>query len=105
MISRGQLTMSRDHVLAVLRSRYPEMVERFAVTSMWIFGSASRDELGDHSDVDVLAAFDGGATFDRYFGLKSFLEELLCRPVDLATERMVTPRLRRRIADELLHVA
>ncbi len=97
--------MSRDEVLAALRSGLPEMIERFGVTAMWIFGSASRDELHERSDVDVLVAFAGRPTFDRYFGLKAHLEDLLGRPVDLATERMITPRLRRRIASELLHVA
>jgi predicted nucleotidyltransferase len=97
--------MSRDQLIAMLRARYPEMCDRFGVASLWIFGSASRDELGEDSDVDLMVSFNGRATFDRYFGLKLYLEELLGRPVDLATERMLKPRLRRRIESELLRVA
>jgi uncharacterized protein len=97
--------MSRDEIVATLRARCPEMADRFGMASLWIFGSASRDELNEHSDVDLMVAFQGRATFDGYFGLKLFLEEILGRPVDLATERMLKPRLRRRIESELLRVA
>lgn len=97
--------MDREQIVATLRTRFPEMSDRFGVASLWLFGSASRGELSEHSDVDLLVAFDGWATFDRYFGLQLYLEELLGRRVDLATERMLKPRLRQRIESELLHVA
>jgi predicted nucleotidyltransferase len=97
--------MTREEVLETLQAHYPEMGERFGVASLAIFGSASRNELRDGSDVDVLVTLKGPATFDGYFALKYYLEELLGREVDLATDKMVKPRLRRRIANELLHVA
>lgn len=97
--------MDREQIIATLRTSLSEMSGRFGVASLWLFGSASRGELRENSDVDLLVAFDGRATFDRYFGLKLYLEELLGRRVDLATERMLKPRFRQRIESELLHVA
>ena len=75
------------------------------MASLAIFGSASRDELQEDSDIDVLVAFAGPATFDGYFGLKSYLEDLLGRNVDLATHAMLKPRLKANIEADLLHVA
>ncbi len=97
--------MSRDEILELLRSHYPEMVERYDVALLSIFGSISRDEHNDSSDLDVLVSFNGPATFDGYMGLKFYLEELLNRSVDLVTDNALKPGLRRRIEGELLDVA
>jgi len=101
----GEISMSRDEILELLRSHYTEMVERYDIASLSIFGSISRDEHDDSSDLDVLVSFKGAATFDGYMGLKFYLEELLGRHVDLITPPALKPRLRRRIEKELLHVA
>ena len=61
--------------------------------------------MNEDSDVDVLVTFDGPATFDRYFSLKFYLEELFKREVDLATDKMIKPRFRKHIEKELIHVA
>ncbi len=57
------------------------------------------------SDVDVLVAFDGAATYDRYFDLKDYLETLFNRPVDLVTENGLKPRARLHIERDLIRVA
>ncbi len=83
--------MSREQILRVLQAKYPEMVEKFDVTSLSIFGSAGRDELREESDVDILVEFRGPTSFDGYFDLKFYLERLLDRPVDLATQNIDPP--------------
>lgn len=56
-----------------------------------MFGSASRDEAGPSSDVDVLVSFTAPATFDRYMDVKLFIEDLLGCRVDLVTEDALRP--------------
>lgn len=97
--------MNRTIIVDELGRRFPEMAERFGVASLSLFGSASRDTLRPGSDIDVLVSFIGPATFDRYFGLKNYLEDALGRLVDLATPNMLRPRLQERIKAELLRVA
>lgn len=97
--------MDRAAIVVALKNHYPELSRQFGVASLALFGSASRDTLRPESDIDILVTFAGPATFDRYFGLKNFLEELLRRPVDLATPNMLKPRLQKAIEDELLRVA
>ena len=55
--------------------------------------------------MDILAAFEGPATFDRYMGLKLELEDLLGRPVDLGTPQTLRPELRARVEKDLISVA
>jgi predicted nucleotidyltransferase len=95
---------TREEVLARL-ARHRGELARFRVASLALFGSAARGDLEVRSDVDMLVTFAGPATFDGYMDLKSFLENLLGRRVDLVTSGALKPALRSRIAHELVHVA
>ena len=97
--------MNRSQVLALLADHRDEIVRRFAVRGLSVFGSAARDEMHEGSDVDILVEFEGPATFDGFVGLKDYLEALLGAKVDLATDAMIKPRLRQRIEKDLRRVA
>ena len=97
--------MVSNEVLDTLRANLHQIKQGFGVESLAVFGSASRGELRADSDVDLLVRFDRPASFDSYFALKFHLEDLLGRNVDLATDKMVRPRLRRHIEKDLLVVA
>ena len=94
----------RTEVIERIRTAATDLEQCFGVASLALFGSAGRDELGPGSDVDILVDFTGGADLDRYFGVKFRLEDLLGRPVDLATGPMLGPRLRESIAEDLFYV-
>ena len=96
--------MKRQHVLELLTRGKPELQARFGVTRLALFGSISRDEATDGSDVDILVAFDGPATSKRYFGVQFYLEDLLGCPVDLVTEKALRPELRPYIEQERINV-
>jgi uncharacterized protein len=86
--------MDRQRALTLLTEHKPELVRRFGVLRLALFGSVARDAATASSDVDVLVAFDGPATSARYFGLQFYLEDLLGCPVDLVTEKALRDRLR-----------
>ncbi len=97
--------MNRSTILAKLQEHRDEIERRYRVKRFSLFGSAARDELQEDSDVDVLVAFDGPATFDGYLGLKFYLEELLGKEVDLVTESSLKPRARPHVERDLIRVA
>jgi predicted nucleotidyltransferase len=96
--------MKRDEVLAQLAACKSTLVSRYGVERLALFGSTARDAASDASDIDILVAFDGPATSERYFGVQFFLEDLLGRPVDLVTEKALRVELRPFIEREALHV-
>jgi predicted nucleotidyltransferase len=66
--------------------------ERYGVERLRIFGSVLTDRFDrETSDVDFLVAFRPGRDnlFRDYFDLKSELERIVGRGVDLVTERSV----------------
>lgn len=96
--------MRSEEIRRRLSELLPDAKERYGVQELWIFGSSARGEANE-SDLDVIVDFDGPATFDRYMGLKFFLEDSLDMQVDLATRRMLRPLLRGRIEREAVRVA
>jgi len=90
--------------LQLLRAHRPELVRRFGVLDLALFGSTSRDAAGPGIDIDILVTFDGPATSSRYFGLQFYLEDLLGAPVDLVTDKALRPELRPYVEQEAIHV-
>ena len=96
--------MKRDDVLHLLRTHKATLSERFGVAELAIFGSFARDEAGEGSDLDVLVRFEGRTTTTKYFGAQFYIEDLLGRKVDLATDKMVRAELRPYVERDLIHI-
>ena len=96
--------MQRDEVLKLLAGHKPELQQRFGVTALALFGSTARGTATTNSDVDILVAFDGPATSERYFGVQFLLEDALGCTVDLVTVKALRPELRPHIEREAVHV-
>lgn len=96
--------MRKDDVLKLLTQHKPELVRRFGITDLALFGSTARDEAQEDSDIDVMVEFDGRSTAKRYFGVQFYLEDLLERPVDLVRKEVVRPELKPYIEKDLIHV-
>ena len=57
------------------------------VEKAWLFGSYSRGEETEDSDVDILVVLDHSQPIGlKFFGMWNDLEQLLGRSVDLVTE-------------------
>ena len=99
------MTTNRSKILGLLGERRQEIVARFGVKRVALFGSAARDELDANGDVDVLVEFEGPATFSAYMDLKFYLEDLLGRPVDLVTDKALRKELRPYVEKEMIRIA
>ena len=96
--------MTRTQALKQLRESKSFLAARYGVTELALFGSTVRDTANETSDVDVLVAFGGPATSERYFGVQFYLEDVLGCPVDLVTEKALRPELRPFIEQEAAYV-
>jgi len=96
--------LATHDVVAVLRAHFPELAERFHVSSLALFGSFARQEQTPASDVDLLVGFSRPVGFE-FMHLAERLETLLKRPVDLLAEDGIKPNRRESILDALIHVA
>jgi predicted nucleotidyltransferase len=72
-----------------------ELCKQHKVKTLFAFGSVTRDDFKADSDIDLVVDFDEKDPFvytDLYFNLKSKLEDLLKRQVDLLEERAIKNR-------------
>jgi predicted nucleotidyltransferase len=83
---------NQSQILRILQDN-GDRIRTFGVRRLALFGSATRDEQTEASDLDFLVEFDQ-KTFDGYMGLKEFLEAQFGCPVDLVVREAVKPRLR-----------
>ena len=104
MDSLHDATMNPTDVLHHLAASKAELLHRYGVTRLALFGSVVRDSARADSDVDILVSFDGPATSSRYFGVQFFLEDLLGRRVDLVTDKALRLELRPYVEREAVHV-
>jgi uncharacterized protein len=79
-----------------------ETIRGFGVRRIGIFGSFARNEHTEASDMDFLVEFEN-PTFDNYFDLKFFLEDLVGRSVDLVIADTIKPRIRSSILEETIY--
>lgn len=96
--------MRKQETLQLLTQHKPELIRRFGITDLALFGSTARDEAHDGSDIDVMVNFDGRSTAKRYFGVQFYLEDLLGCTVDLVQEGVIRPEFKPYIERDLIHV-
>ena len=96
--------MNRDDVLSLLRAHKAALAQRFGVVELRLYGSFARDQAAGGSDVDILVRFDTPPDWRRYFGAQAYLEDLLGRPVDMATNQELRAEIRPYVERELIDV-
>lgn len=94
-----------EEIRKILLEHKQEIMERFKVKKIGIFGSYVREEQNERSDIDILVDFEEGyKTFDNYMDLKFYLEGLFSTKVDLLIESAIKPRLNPYILEEVQYV-
>ncbi len=87
-----------------LRDLEDEIKKEYRAEIIGLFGSYTRQEQKEGSDIDILVRFLEGATLLDFVGLANFLEDKLKIKVDIVSERAVRPELRKQILDEVVTV-
>lgn len=87
--------LSQQEILRELSKNLNTWKEKYGVKRIGLFGSYSREEQKDTSDIDVLVEFDlSKLTFDNYMELKFTLEDRFRKPIDLVIIDDIKPALK-----------
>ena len=94
----------KEEVLRKLSENLAEIQERFGIETLGIFGSVSRGEDTETSDVDVLYRFrKGRGRMHDLVGLYEFLKELFGREVDVISFDYISPLIEAKVrADSIV---
>ncbi|MDD2639150.1 MAG: nucleotidyltransferase family protein [Methanothrix sp.] len=101
--SQGRVKTAEE-IAQILRSHMPELVSRYKVMSLGIFGSYIRGEADEESDIDLLVDLEEGEvplTLLEFIALENHLSDLLGAKVDLVERSALKPAIGRRILEEV----
>lgn len=97
--------LSKQEILDELSKNLNTWKQNYGVKRIGLFGSYSRDEQKDSSDIDVIVEFnDVDGSFDNYMNLKISLEDLFQKPIDLVILNDIKPALKSNILSTITFV-
>ncbi|GGP11667.1 nucleotidyltransferase family protein [Oceanobacillus neutriphilus] len=89
--------ISQKDILDELSKNLNTWKEKYGVKRIGLFGSYSRGDYKESSDIDVIVEFnDMNLSFDNYMDLKFQLEDHFQKPVDLVILDDIKPALRQK---------
>jgi predicted nucleotidyltransferase len=96
--------MGKQEVIDIIRSSKPEIVSRYGVERLGLFGSYVREMQRKRSDIDILVSFSRDIDLFDFLDLREFLEARLHHKVDLVMESALKPAIGKRILTEVEYV-
>jgi len=89
-----------SEILQKYRSEILDLAMHHGARNVRVFGSLARGEGRAESDLDLLVTLGEGRSLLDLVGLKQDLEDLVHRPVDVVTEKALSPYLRESVLSE-----
>lgn len=92
-------TLSIEAINALLTS-HKELLQKYKVKRIGLFGSHVRQSQNKRSDIDFLVEFEK-PSFDNYMDLLFSLESLFGKSIDLVTHNGLSPYMRPYVENEV----
>ncbi len=98
--------MRRQQIITILQS-HKDLLNRYSIRNIYLFGSSARDEATDASDIDLIVEFSPDARIGlfRFSRLRQELSQLLNCSMDLTTPDALHKDLKADILKEAVHAA
>ena len=91
-------------IRTLLSGHKNEIVEKYGVKEIGIFGSYLREEQKETSDIDILVEFIRPVGMLTFINLKNYLSDLFGINVDLVMKKALKPRIGQKILSEVVNV-
>ncbi|UCS91973.1 nucleotidyltransferase family protein [Echinicola marina] len=90
-------------IIQILRNKKSDLIKRYPISSIGVFGSYARNEQSDYSDVDLLVEIDGRIG-SRFIDLAEEFEKLLGLKVDLVSKKGLKEKYFKAIEKDIKYV-
>jgi len=94
--------LNKEIIVETLRENKDFLKKNFAVDNIILFGSYSRNEATEKSDIDILIECKK-KTFRNYINILRFLEKLFHKKIDVIYKDSVNPFIMDLIEKELIY--
>jgi uncharacterized protein len=92
-----------DEIKATLSSHKRDLLARYPIASLAIFGSYARNDQSETSDLDVMVEFNDRIGI-RFIDLAEELESILKMKIDLVSKKGIKEKYLKSIDTDLIYV-
>ncbi len=96
--------MGKQEIIKIIKDKKPEMLSRYGVQRLGLFGSYVKGRQRKKSDIDILVTFNRDIDLFDFLDLRKYLESQLQAKVDLVMETALKPAIGKRILSEVEYV-
>jgi uncharacterized protein len=91
-------------VTEILNKVKPDLISKFKISEIGIFGSYIKNSQNKNSDIDILVDFYEPVTFFKFLELEEYLENILLLKVDLVSKKALKPYIGKYILQETSYI-
>ncbi len=92
-----------DTIKQILTQLKPELISKYHICSLGLFGSVVRDDFTSSSDIDIIVEFSQPIGIE-FIDLADFIEKKLKSSIDLVTKNGIKEKYYHSIEPEIIYV-
>ena len=92
-----------NNIKQILLQLKPELIDKYHISSIGLFGSVVRDDFTPSSDIDIIVDFSQPIGIE-FIDLADLIETKLKKNVDLVSKRGIKPKYYQVIESEIIYV-
>jgi hypothetical protein len=93
-----------EKILQLLRTKKPELEQKYSVSELGLFGSYARGDQTEQSDIDILVDFRKKIDGFQYVRLAHELEDLFSHKIDVVSRGGIKSQYLPYVENCLIHV-
>ncbi|MBF0559951.1 MAG: nucleotidyltransferase family protein [Nitrospirae bacterium] len=93
-----------EEIKTILRNHKYEVIQKYKISELGIFGSFVRGEQKRRSDIDIIVDFYEIPDLFKFIELERYLQRLLNTKVDLVDKQGIKPQLKDIILKEVIYL-
>jgi uncharacterized protein len=87
----------------ILSQLKPELIDKYHISSIGLFGSVVRDDFNSSSDIDIIVDFSQPIGIE-FIDLADYIEKKLKKRIDLVSRKGVKQKYYKAIESEIVYV-
>jgi predicted nucleotidyltransferase len=92
-----------DEIKSILSFYKSDLMQKYPIASIGLFGSIVRDDFTENSDIDIIVEFNDKIGIE-FIDLANELEDKLNWKVDLVSKRGIKPKYLNVIEPEIIYI-
>ena len=91
-------------ILNMLKTKKPQLLEKYPISELGLFGSYARGDFNEQSDIDILVDFHSRIDGFEYIRLAHELEDTFRQKIDIVSRKGIKPQYLPYVEKNLIHV-